>query len=141
MTNDGEFDWDAFICHAWEDKDVFVRHLALGLIEAGHRVWYDEFALVVGDSLRQKVEEGLKRSRYGVVVLSPRFFAKEWPQRELDVLLQRDKRHQKVVLPIWLDLGYEEVFSASPLLAGRVALLASAGVPMIVRRLGERLRC
>lgn len=127
-----EFEWDAFICHATEDKDRFVRELAHQLIKRGIRVWYDEFTLKVGDSLQRAVENGLLRSRYGIVVLSPRFLDKEWPQRELKVLLRRDSRNMKVILPVWLDIGYEEVARYSPLLADYYATKAEYGMERVV---------
>ncbi len=69
----GEF--DVFISHASEDKDAIVRALAHALDENYDlRVWYDEFELRIGDSLRRKVDAGISRSRFGVVVLSHAFF-------------------------------------------------------------------
>ena len=65
--------FDAFICHANEDKDDFVRPLAEALKSHHLKVWYDEFALDVGDSLREAIDRGLTESRYGIVVLSPSF--------------------------------------------------------------------
>ena len=62
--------FDVFISHASEDKDDFVRDLANSLQRHGLKVWYDEFTLRVGDSLRRSIENGLKNSSYGVVVLS-----------------------------------------------------------------------
>jgi hypothetical protein len=76
--------WDAFISHASEDKQEFVRPLADALQALGSSIWYDDFALTVGDSLRRSIDHGLANSRWGVVVLSPNFFAKHWPQIELD---------------------------------------------------------
>jgi TIR domain len=61
---------DVFICHASEDKDTIVRELAGALRDQHLDVWYDEFSLKVGDSLRQTI---------GVVIISPAFFAKRWP--------------------------------------------------------------
>jgi TIR domain len=72
--------WDVFISHASEDKDEFVRPLAAALQASGLLPWYDESALTVGDSLRGKIDEGLAKSRYGIVILSHPFFAKRWPQ-------------------------------------------------------------
>lgn len=66
--------WDLFISHASEDKESFVRPLAHFLRELGLKVWYDEFTLSVGDSLSRSIDNGLARSRYGVVVISPAFF-------------------------------------------------------------------
>ena len=65
--------YDFFICHASEDKDGFVRRLAELLEAKGASVWYDEFTLNVGDSLRREIDRGLAGSRFGVVVLSESF--------------------------------------------------------------------
>ena len=50
--------YDAFISHASEDKESFVRELAEELKKMGFWVWYDEFALEVGDSLRRTINKG-----------------------------------------------------------------------------------
>ena len=67
---DGGEPCDVFVSHASEDKDAVVRPLAHALRAAGLRVWFGEFALHIGDSLRRKVDRGLATSRFGVVVLS-----------------------------------------------------------------------
>lgn len=67
---------DVFISHASEDKDAIVRPLANALVNEGLDVWYDEFALHIGDSLRQKIDRGLAKNRVGLVVLSTSFINK-----------------------------------------------------------------
>jgi hypothetical protein len=62
-------------------------------------VWLDDCELTLGDSLRRSIDQGLAQSRFGVVILSPNFFAKEWPQKELDALVSREDGGQKVILP------------------------------------------
>ncbi|MGH3776791.1 MAG: toll/interleukin-1 receptor domain-containing protein [Pseudonocardiaceae bacterium] len=62
-------DWDVFISHASQDKDEIVRPLAIALQEQSLRVWYDEFELRIGDSLRRKIDQGIARSAFGIVVL------------------------------------------------------------------------
>lgn len=79
--------YDVFISHASENKDEVARPLAAQLESLGLRVWFDECQLTLGDSLRRSIDKGLIESRFGVVILSPAFFAKEWPNKELDVLL------------------------------------------------------
>ena len=110
--------YDVFISHASEDKAEIARPLADRLEAEGVRVWFDAFVLTIGDSLRQKIDEGLAASRYGLVILSPSFFEKDWPQAELDGLYGRQTAGQKVILPIWHRISKEEVAAASPLLAG-----------------------
>jgi hypothetical protein len=115
--------YDVFISHASEDKKAFVEPLANLLSNMGFRVWYDDFTLKVGDRLRRSIEKGLADSKYGIVVLSPAFFDKEWLQRELDGLTAREiAGGKKVILPIWHDVGQEEVLQRSPTLADVVAI-------------------
>jgi hypothetical protein len=92
---------DAFISHASEDKDQVARPLAVALQSAGLDIWYDEFSLSLGDSLRASIDSGLSDSRYGIVVLSPSFFAKRWPQEELNGLFAKELLGTKTILPIW----------------------------------------
>jgi hypothetical protein len=118
--------YDVFISHASEDKDAIVRDLAHGLQQRGLEVWYDEFALRVGDSLRRKIDVGLTTSRFGVVVLSPYFFAKNWSQYELDGLVTREMTGERqIILPIWHNVTRDDVVGYSPSLADKVALRTS----------------
>jgi len=117
--------YDAFICHASEDKARFVRPLARELSRLGFRVWFDEFSMSVGDSLRRSIDQGLASSRFGVVVLSKAFFAKEWSNYELDGLVAREIEGRKVVLPVWYDIGKADVLQFSPTLADRIAATGS----------------
>lgn len=118
-------EYDVFISHATEDKEEFVRPLADELKSLGLEVWYDDFVLKVGDSLRRSIDMGLARSRFGVVVLSSSFFAKNWPQYELDGLVAREMEGRKVILPIWHKVTKDEVLAHSPTLADKVALNSS----------------
>ena len=124
--------WDVFISHASEDKDDFVRPLARALQDCGMSVWFDELTLKVGDSLRRSIDRGLASSRFGVVVISPHFLSKEWPQKELDGLTAREVDGTKVILPVWLDLSAAQVRRYSPTLADRVATRSSDGLPRVV---------
>lgn len=101
--------FDFFISHASEDKDDFVRHLANELTELGLKIWYDEFSLEIGDSLRRSIDYGLGNSRFGIVVLSRAFFAKQWPQYELDALVNKAMSGEKVILPIWHGVQHQDV--------------------------------
>jgi hypothetical protein len=113
---------DVFISHASEDKQEIARPLSDALSQLGCDVWYDEFQLKLGDSLRRSIDKGLANSRFGVVILSPSFFAKNWPQYELDGLVQREMAGGKVILPIWHKVSKNEVLSYSPSLADKLAM-------------------
>lgn len=132
-------EWDAFICHASEDKKDFVDPFARRLRDSGLSVWYDVFSLKVGDSLRRKIDEGLTKSRYGIVVLSKHFFSKEWPQNELDGLMSKEIAGTKVILPIWHNITAEEVRAKSPILAGRVAAKSEHGLEKVMSEIREAM--
>jgi len=114
-------EYDVFISHASEDKDAVVRPLANALRNGGLRVWFDEFELRIGDSLRRKIDLGLAKSRFGVVVLSRAFFGKGWTNYELDGIVTRAVSGEQVVLPIWHGITKQEVIGYSPSLADKLA--------------------
>jgi TIR domain len=80
---------DVFVSHATEDKAAIARPLAEELRRRGLSIWFDEYELVLGDSLREKIDAGLQHARTGVVILSPAFFAKRWTAWELNGLVAR----------------------------------------------------
>ncbi|MCB0736763.1 MAG: TIR domain-containing protein [Bacteroidetes bacterium] len=132
--------YDVFVSHASEDKEEFVREFVKCLQENGLNVWYDEFTLRVGDSLRRSIDNGLRNSRYGIVVLSEAFFNKEWPQRELDGLFAREVNGEKVILPIWHKISKNEVMKYSPIIADLLALnTASFTIEEIAKEISERV--
>lgn len=128
---------DVFISHASEDKDLFVRDLAATLRAKGLAVWYDDFALRLGDSLSASIAKGLASSTFGVVVISPHFIAKRWPQRELAALIAREDTVDKVILPIWHGVTKQDLLTHLPLLADRLAANSSDGVEAVAKRILE----
>lgn len=121
-TPPDDIGYDAFICHASEDKVTIVRPLANILKKMGFYIWYDEFELRVGDSLRQSIDKGLVNSNYGIVILSKSFFAKNWPQYELNGLIAKEIEGKKVLLPIWHQVTKADVLKYSPSLADKIAV-------------------
>src|SRR5690242_7618932 len=130
-------EFDVFICHASEDKETFVESLARRLAERHLRVWYDSFRLKLGDRLRSAIDDGLSRSRFGIVVLSPNFCRKEWPKRELEGLLALERGGRKVILPLWHGVNHDDVARFSPILADRVALTSNSPLERIVEEILE----
>jgi hypothetical protein len=114
--------WDAFISHASEDKDGFVRPLAEALVSLGASIWYDEFTLRLGDSLSESIDRGLAQSRFGVVVISPDFMNKAWTRHELRGLWTREISGRGDILPVWHNVQKDAVEAFSPTLADRVAV-------------------
>jgi hypothetical protein len=132
---------DVFICHASEDKEAVARPLAEALREQHIDVWYDEFSMKVGDSLREAIDRGLASARYGVVVVSPSFFTKRWTQRELNGLVAREmSEDRKLVLPVWHDVELSDVVKHSPPLGDIIATRSSFGLDRMCADLIRTIR-
>lgn len=109
MVADEEY--DVFVSHAYEDKKSFVDEFVEALRNQGLKVWYDTDKLKWGDSMREKIDRGLAKSRYGVVILSPNYIAehKYWTKAELNGLFQVETVNGKTILPIWHNLTKKQV--------------------------------
>lgn len=127
---------DFFVCHASDDKDSIARPLYAELVRRGFSVWFDEATLKIGDSLAGEIDRGLASCRFGIVILSPAFFAKHWPQRELDGLVTREVNERaKRILPVWHEVGAQEVSRFSPTLAGKLAAQTRHGLTSVVDKI------
>lgn len=130
-----------FICHASEDKDAIARPLATALLEEHVEVWFDEYSMRVGDSLREAIDRGLAHSDFGIVIVSPAFFAKRWPQRELNGLIAREMAGaRRIVLPVWHGADPAMILQHSPPLADIVAAQSSDGLAAVVKKLLRTIR-
>lgn len=123
QTDDSEY--DVFISHASEDKTPFVEELVKALQDKDVKVWYDSLSIAWGDSLRKQIDNGLKKSRFGIVVLSENYIKKGWTQYELDGLFDIEMTKGKTILPIWHNITKQQVMDFSPTLAGRKALTSA----------------
>ncbi|MDD5503774.1 MAG: toll/interleukin-1 receptor domain-containing protein [Candidatus Omnitrophica bacterium] len=140
MNNSSTVEKDVFISYASEDREVVAKPLAQLLSSLGISVWFDQFDLKIGDSLRHKIDEGLKKSRYGIAVLSPAFFDKHYTKLELDGLAQREVDGEKVILPIWVKMDAKQIRSFSPTLADRIAGRWEEGIYVVLAKLIEVIK-
>lgn len=120
-SDDSEREYDVFISHASEDKDDVARPLAEALRNNGLSVWYDEFELKIGDSLRRKIDKGIANSNFGVIVISRDFISKGWTNYELDGLITKAVNGEQTMLPVWHNVTKREVINYSPSLADKLA--------------------
>lgn len=132
----------AFISHDSRDKEELVRELAQELARLMCPVWYDEFSLRVGASLRESIETGLKETRNCIVVLSPNFLSNEgWGKAEFDSVFTREIiEKQNVMLPVWHNVTVEQVYEYSPRLADKVGLNTNIGVKELARKLSNGIK-
>ncbi len=117
--------YEAFISHASEDKENFVKPLAEFLEQQGLNIWYDEFALKIGDSLSESIDNGLAESKFAIVVFTKAYFEKFWTKEELKGIRALVSNNQTKILPIWLGVSREEVLGFSPILADIIAINAN----------------
>ena len=132
---------DVFVSHAREDKETIAKPLADALGRYGYAVWLDRYVLTLGDSLRRTIDAALGTCRYGAVILSPSFFRKGWPQRELDGLVAMETLdHRKRILPVWHQVTAVEVTRYSPTLADRLGVSTDLGIDVVVSEIVDVLK-
>jgi hypothetical protein len=112
---------DAFLCHAWDDRQGAAKELCDRLESRGVSVWFSEKDVALGTPLLREIDKGLARSRMGIVLVTPallrRLSAESIAEKELSALLARDQ-----LVPIVHDTTYEALREVSPLLGSRSGL-------------------
>jgi hypothetical protein len=98
----------AFLSHAFADRDV-ARRLASDLRAAGVDVWYAEWELRPGDSLRRKIDEGIDRATHFLVLLTTASIKSEWVQTELDAGMVNRISGKCRLIPVLLGVTNEEI--------------------------------
>jgi hypothetical protein len=129
--------WDCFISYASNDRENVSSLLANELQANGLRVWFDQFEIKPGMQLLRSINEGLANSKFGIVILSHNFFAKEWTQRELAGLysLSIQEGDSPFIIPIWYNIGVDEIRKQYPLLCDIVSIPWEVGLENVVLRL------
>jgi hypothetical protein len=125
--------YDVFISHAFEDKTSFVNELAVELTKSGLKVWYSGFELKLDDSISGSVNEALKRSAFGVVVISPIYLRKQWAMNELNALFAQETGQYRI-LPILHNITVGEIRNHFPILADRYTVSSEKGIAFVVNK-------
>jgi uridine kinase len=126
---------DVFISHASEDKESVVLPLSEILKSYGISVWLDINEIGLGTGLRRRIDHGLANSKFGVVILSPSFFNKEWTQKELDALVSREDGKHEIILPVLHNLSRDDVKQRSPLLADKLSVATTVGLDKVAKEI------
>lgn len=121
-------EYDVFVSHAWEDKEGFVDEFVAELEKLDIKVWYDKQRIKWGDSMRARIDNGLKKSKFGIAVISPDYIAdgKYWTKAELDGLFQLESVNGKMLLPIWHNITKQQVMNYSPIIASKLAMTTAS---------------
>lgn len=122
-----------FLSYASEDI-AFAKPLNDELAKY-HKVWFAPNELKMGDSLMDKISEGLSKADFGVVILSEAYHPKKWTQEELRALYALQTKEKKMILPVWKDLTAEQVAIMFPLMLDKVAFHASEGIAAIASKI------
>lgn len=128
---------DFFICHDSRDKDEVARPLFENLKNRGLKVWYDEYSLEIGDSLTYAIQEGIKKCKYGLVIISPNFITNEkWIKYELQSLITKQvATNEKVILPIWHKVDENDLKEMSFYLLDKLAGNTNNGIDALAEQL------
>ena len=131
----------AFICHDSRDKDSIARPLALALQRRMCTVWFDEFSLRIGDSLRGQIEKGIKECSRCIIVLTQNFLNNEgWGKREYDSIFTREIVEERgIILPVWYGVSRDNIFKYSPILADKVGVDWGLGEDEVARMLVQSI--
>lgn len=121
-------EYDVFVSHAWEDKEGFVDEFVEELEKLDIKVWYDKQRIKWGDSMRGRIDNGLKKSKFGIAVISLDYIAdgKYWTKAELDGLFQLESINGKTLLPIWHNITKQQVINYSPIIANKKAMTTAS---------------
>lgn len=102
-AKDKEYSPQVFISYAQADKAI-TRQIADTLQNAGLKVWFDEWELMPGDSIIQRIEDGLRASDFLLVLLSPHSVNSQWVMTELNSALSSELRTRAVtVIPALIE--------------------------------------
>lgn len=121
--------------HDRRDQETIARPIAVELAKHLCPVWYDEFSLKLGDSLRESIERGLKECKKCVLVLSANFLSNSgWTKAEFNAVFTREiLERTALVLPVWCDVNRQAIYQYAPILLDRVAISWDRGLEEVVR--------
>lgn len=92
-----------FISHSSKDKQQ-ATWIAVDLRAAGHEPWLDQWSIRVGESIPQRISEGISEADFVVVLLSENALASRWVEREWQSKYQMEVDKGRIhVLPALLE--------------------------------------
>lgn len=132
---------DYFISYAREDEDTLAKPLAAALQARGLTYWLDLKDFHPGGALEDEVHNGLLTARHGVVIISRSYLEKDWPKRELDILLALeviDERRR--IVTVRHGLLQSELVKFAPVIAQRTRISSEGGAFAVCERVIEQSR-
>lgn len=122
---------NVYFAHATEDKEI-ARPIAETLLQNGIEVWFDEWEMGAGDSLWQKINEGLGNCTHFVVLLTETSVQKPWVKEEIGAGFVRKVKEECEFIGLRYRLGIDQL---PPLLQAYIAPEIDPEKPETVQRL------
>ncbi|WP_344177703.1 toll/interleukin-1 receptor domain-containing protein [Kribbella lupini] len=105
-------EYDVFLSYARIDGSSVATELCTRLQEMGLSVWFDELAIRPGKSQALQMDQGLRKARAGIVLLTAAYLTgRFWTERELGALL-----HKETLIPVLHDVTFADVKEYSGIL-------------------------
>ena len=118
-------EFDVFLSYARIDGAEAAAELCRHLQQLGVKVWFDELAIQPGRSQSLQMDQGLRKARAGVVVLTPAYLTgRFWTERELGALL-----HKSTLIPVLHKVTFEDVKEYSGILPDLVGFETARDTP------------
>lgn len=93
-----------FLSYTHEDRDL-AKKIATEMTSVGIDTWWAEWEIRAGDSIVQKINDGLGDCTHFVVLLTPRSIGKPWVKAEMDAAFVRRLTHSVKFIPLRCDLS------------------------------------
>lgn len=118
-----ENSFDVFISHANADKLAYVNDLKKSLDKLKINIFYDKDTIEWGDDWKEKILTGVKKSKFAIIIISEKFFDREWTEKELKELLNRQNNNgERIILPILHQITLKQLQLKYPAIADIQAL-------------------
>ena len=101
--------YDLFLSYSSEDRYAIVNSLNTELISQGFIPWFDVKEIAWGDSIIEKIQEGISKSKFIIVFISETYLHKAWPLKELRSALGLQINGGPTILPILLGVKFQEI--------------------------------
>mgnify|MGYP001172584401 FL=1 len=110
-----EKNYDFFISHSRETKQMIAIPLTEYLTKLGFNVWLDRKGIPIGEHIYNNIEKGISQSTYCIALIDRFFLKRQWPLTEIDLF---HKKYTGKILPVFIDVEKEDVFKVIPWLDG-----------------------
>jgi len=93
----------AFLSYTQQDQAI-AKRISSDLATEGIQVWFDQQQILAGDSILDRIREGIRTADYLIVLLSKHSSQSEWMEREIGVAFEKfGKEETTAIIPVSID--------------------------------------